>query len=283
MVRRTLLVIALAILVASAGCTGTGGDGVPDESTGATTAPGDGSSGGDDGGSDGAADDGDSGDDLDVADPESALREAGSFTTTMRINGSDYTGNTGEVTHTYSVDFENERYYGYIEGGADVPGAALMERFSADGVTYVKMGQGDEAIYFAESGDDWFSLSEATLDDSYYDYADEQDDALVKTGSETFDGVSVTRYEATDVEQWAYFQPYVAEDGRITDFEYVILVDDDGVVRSMTWYLAGVDESGDEPRPFSQRVEMRLTDVGTTTVEDPDWLDEARAKAITAS
>ncbi len=279
MVRSSLLTLVVVVLAVTAGCLGTGGDGgaadgettdVPTTGAEATSAAGAGQG-------DSAAD---AADDWVATDPENALRSAGSFTSTMRFSGTGQDAETGALTNTYAVDLENERFFGHVEAGDDAGTASVVEWFSADGVTYTRIGSGEQVVYFRDAEENRFSMSDATLDDTYFAYAAENDDWLTKKGTETYDGVSVTRYEATGVEKWAYFEAYAREDGRVTDFEYVVLVDGDGLVRYLSWHLEGVDESGGESRPFSQTVEMELTGVGSTTVEDPAWLNEARDRAV---
>jgi hypothetical protein len=279
MARNSLLTLLVVVLAVTAGCLGTGGDGGAEDgtttdvpTTDVETTPDAGAGQGNSGA--------DTADGWVATDPENALRSAGSFTSTMRFSGTGQGAETGELTNRYSVDLENERFFGHVEAGDAAGTASVIEWFSADGVTYTRIGSGEEVVYVRDTEENRFSMSEATLDDTYFAYAAENDEWLTREGTETYDGVTVTRYEATGVEKWAYFEAYAREDGEVTDFEYVVLVDDDGLVRYLSWHLAGVDNSGGESRPFSQTVEMELTDVGSTTVEDPAWLSEATDRAI---
>jgi len=66
------------------------------------------------------------------------------------------------------------------------------------------------------------------------------------------------------------------ENVTVTDFEIATLVDNDGIARLTTWTLTGESESGE-----TVSIEWRysLTDIGSTTVEDPDWLAAAQQQA----
>ena len=61
----------------------------------------------------------------------------------------------------------------------------------------------------------------------------------------------------------------------VDDFEYVVLIDGNGLARLESWTYAGTQNG----QSVSYSWEYTLTGVGETTVEDPDWLDEAVAAA----
>lgn len=87
-------------------------------------------------------------------------------------------------------------------------------------------------------------------------------------GTETYDGVDVTRYERTDQPDWISPQTTNTE-FTWTAFTYVVLVDADGLVRYESWSGEGVDEAGAET---TMTFTYSLTDVGSTVIEDPNWL-----------
>jgi hypothetical protein len=97
-------------------------------------------------------------------------------------------------------------------------------------------------------------------------------------GSEQFDGVTVTRYELTEANSQV-IQAGSRTDGsagvaEITDFHYVVLVDENGLSRYESWSYTGRTGEGET---VSGEWEYSLTKVGGTTVADPDWLADARA------
>lgn len=61
------------------------------------------------------------------------------------------------------------------------------------------------------------------------------------------------------------------EDARVTWFEVQLLVDDSGLVHSLSYRLT-VERDGTES---DLRIGMDVTDVGATTVPEPDWIDDA--------
>ncbi|WP_435075411.1 DUF7537 family lipoprotein [Halorubrum sp. HHNYT27] len=268
---RLLVVVLLVVL---AGCAG-GGDVAPD-AEGADSAGG--SAGGNDGATGGSAGSGsDGGDEFELGDPESILRDAGSFTVTWSYAGVDANGVETEFTREFYADLASERSYSRTvsatDGQAD---AGSVERFVADGVTYVRMGSGDDAFVSSQEGSTEvlgtaIALSQARAYDA--------DDDLEFAGTETFDGVTVDRYELSAADK-ALIQAgsVAAQDNpgtlEITDFEYVVLVDEDGLSRYESWSFSG---RTDDQREVSGSWEFSLTAIGATTVEDPDWLDEAGA------
>jgi hypothetical protein len=109
------------------------------------------------------------------------------------------------------------------------------------------------------------------------------DENLAFEGSETFDGVAVERYELSEADSQLIQAGSAASAGaagsgnmEITDFQYVVLVDEDGLSRFESWSFSGRTADG---QVVTGEWEYSLTKVGSTTVEDPDWLAEAEAQA----
>jgi hypothetical protein len=258
MTRTRLLSIALAVLLVLAGCTGAD---VPSDATPAS------------GGS------GDSGpdDEFDVADPETVLREAGSFTSTWTFTITDADGETTTMSNSYAVDVAGNRTSEVLSMEGE--SATSYERFVADGTSYTRFGEGEEVFYQVTpfTGDPiGFALARGAA----FAYDDLSDAELV--GTETFDGVSVTRYEYRDPLLWRQYgtSAFAGEENvTVTDFVLVSLVDEDELARSTGWTLIGETETGEEVRAEWR---FELTDVGSTTVPDPDWLPEAESRSETA-
>ncbi|KAB1187837.1 MULTISPECIES: hypothetical protein [Haloferax] len=271
--RVQILTVLVALLLVIAGCTG-----APTDTSTAAPSGGSGDSGGT-GGSGGAGDsDGDT-DGFDVSDSEAQLRAAGSFTSTWSLTMVDSTGEESVLTNTYYVDLEaNRTSETFTISGADE--GVSYERFIADGTSYTRLGDDTEAFYQVLPADD-NQVEYALARGASFSYDDLEDATFV--GTETFDGVAVDRYEYTDPTLWRQYGVTALgpdENVTITDFTLVVLVDEDGLARSSSWDLRGETEDGE---PVSAEWRFELTDVGTTSVTDPAWLDEARTGQTTVT
>jgi hypothetical protein len=277
MLTSRFLVVTVALLLFSAGCLG--GGGVPD-------------AGGADGASDGAdadtqsgdadtnAGDGQSGaDDLELSDAEQALRDAGSFTATWTYRGVDERGVEAEVRYEFYVDTVGERSLTVLSSARDgQPDGGSMQQFVADGTTYVQSGPADAPTYFSSEQPMSDPLATAVGFSQARVY--ESDDDLSFAGTETFDGVPVDRYELSEVDSQLVQAGSAAGvatgsgEARITDFHYTVLVDADGIARYESWSFEGETTDGEV---ISGQWEYSLTKVGSTTVDDPEWLAAAQA------
>jgi hypothetical protein len=281
------LVLTIALLMVTAGCLGGGGesDASVDSDTDTDSDADAGSSGGAAGGSgSGDADSGvgasggSDGGELELTDTEAALRDAGSFTVVWTYSGVDRSGSEIEVTHEYYADLAAERSLTVTSSMRDGESdAGTMQQFFADGTTRVRSGTEESPTYFSfeqESADvvaTALALSQAR--------AYGADDNLQFEGRETFDGVAVERYELSEADSQLIQAGSAASVGTanpgdvvITDFRYVVLVDDDGLSRFESWSFSGETSDG---QVVTGKWEYSLTNVGSTTVEDPDWLSEA--------
>ncbi|KTG28040.1 DUF7537 family lipoprotein [Haloferax profundi] len=267
--RVQVLTVVVAVLLVIAGCTGA----PTDTQTAASGDDAAGTSGGS-GGTGGSEDDGDDTAEFAVGDPETRLRDAGSFTSSWSLTTVDSTGSQSMLTNTYYVDLEANRTSETFTISGDEAGVSY-ERFIADGTSYTRLGNDTEAFYQVLPADD-NQIEYALARGASFTYDDFSDATFV--GTETFDGVTVDRYEYTDPMLWRQYGVTAFgsdENVTITDFTLVVLVDEDGLARSSSWDLRGETEAGD---PVSAEWRFELTDVGTTSVSDPDWLDEARAQ-----
>lgn len=268
--RVQVLTVLVALLVVVAGCAGA-----------PTDSPTGDSDDGDTPATEGAGDAGDSGDagdeagDFGVSDPETRLRDAGSFTSTWTLTTTDSTGAVSVLTNTFSVDLDANRTSETLSIPGDEAGVSY-ERFIADGTSYTRIGDGTEVFYQILPSDE-DQVEYALARGASFAYDEFEDATFV--GTETFDGVAVDRYEYTDPTLWRQYGVTAFgsdENVTITDFTLVVLVDEDGLARSSSWELRGETEDGD---PVSAEWRFELTDVGTTTVSDPVWLDEAQEQA----
>lgn len=117
-------------------------------------------------------------------------------------------------------------------------------------------------------------FAEAASDAFAGDMAD-----YTRVGTETFDGITVTRYEYADPMLWRqYGIGTVEDDVTVTDFTLVVLVDGDGLARSTSWRLTGETGAGET---VVGSWAYTVTKLGTTIVHEPDWLATAKAQSRT--
>jgi len=249
----TVLVVLLVVL---AGCVG-GFDIAPGSSEGGNG--GDGASGGDgsSGGGDGA-----------LANRTAALVEAGSYTSTWRMTVTDGDVVSG-TSYTSAIDFATERSRfrsNQITEGETVTG---WEVYHAEGTTYNRYGEGESASYVVGAGP--FTGTSPFDSGSYVTGGDDLSE-FTRSGTTTFDGASVTRYVLTERPAWIAAGAMAEGEVRWSDFEFEVLVDEDGVVRAERWTATGTQDG------VAQRVEFsyEITGIGSTTVDEPDWVGVAR-------
>lgn len=260
------ITLVLVVLMLTAGCLGGGGGAAGEASGDSETTP----------GGDGAATD--TGDGPDLTDPEAALRDAGSFTVTWEYAGVDATGTRTDVTHEYYADLRGERSLTVTSSSRDGQPEGTTEQFVAGGTTYIRSGPADAPSYASYPGTadvvgTAIALSQARA------YGANED--LASRGTETFDGVRVTRYELSEADSQLIQAGSAAASGapgtaEITDFHYVVLVDEDGLSRYESWSFTGRTAEG---QAISGEWEYSLTRVGSTTLDDPDWLADAQTAA----
>lgn len=259
---RMLTVLVVSLLVV-AGCLGGGGPATDGERDGSSSAGESDSAGGG-----GVAD----GDEFDVGETERLLREAGSFTATWSYSTTE-SGETATVTDTYRVDVrENRSLETFTMTGAE--SQTDFETFVADGSAYTRYATDGEAFYQIRPQDD--TAFQSALDRGAISYESVDDARFV--GTETFDGVTVDRYEYSDLATWRQFGAGTlgsSENVTVTDFTVAVLVDEDGLARQTSWTLTGETDDGET---VSVEWRYEVTEVGSTSVPDPDWLDAARAQ-----
>lgn len=278
MIRNWSVPILVVLLVVLAGCVGGGGSDLPAAGDGGSGdgGSGDGSSGdgdsGDSGSSDGDAGDAGSGDGLDVVDSEAALREAGSFTTSWTFSMVDADGNETTMSNSFAVDLAANRTIEVLSMTGE--SGLSYERFTADGQSYTRYGDGEQTFYQVMPVED-DPVESALARGATVSY-DDLDDAR-RVGTETFDGVTVDRYEYTDRTLWRQYGPGTfgtEENVTVQEFTVVTLVDGDGLARSTGWTVVGETDAGET---VTAEWRFDLTDLGSTTVADPDWLAEAES------
>jgi len=266
----TLLVVLTVVLAGcfGGGVTDSGDDDAPDsdDSTGTTT---DSASAGT------AAGTGD----LSLSEAETNLQNGRSFTTEWSYNLTTVEGITSTFSDRYQVDLTTNRSLEQYTAATGSQVRTDYQRFVADGVRYTRYSSDGQAYY--TSTDEVPSVFDSATGRASSSYTYLEEDAQF-VGQERFDGETVSRYEYTDREAWETYNQGVAagtfgtdENVTITDFAITTLVDGDGLARLTTWTLAGETESG---QAVSAEWRYSVTDIGSTDVDDPAWLDEARTQ-----
>ena len=287
MFQSRVVVLTVALLMLSAGCLGGGGsaDGGAGDADDAGGDSGDSAGSSGDAGSGGvSAPEADGNDPAAVAElertsAEAALRDAGSFTSTWTYSGTDADGNGGEVSYTYYADLDGNRAHVLFSTSAgDQETTTGWERFSTGEMTYARYGSSEGSFYQAQE-DDLDVVGDAVSHAGIYSHGDVDD--LSYEGTEQYDGVTVERYELSEAQSMFWAVGDAASTGSnsdvdITEFEYVVLIDDDGLSRYESWSYTGTTSDG---QTVEGMWEYSLTDVGSTSFDDPEWLAEAEAQA----
>jgi len=281
--RRSLILLGLVVLVASAGCLGFLGDGSgtettttqptdemtdeEPESTGETTAT-------------ETTDDAGSGDDGSIAraarDHQRQLQSAGSFTARV-VQNRTTDDDTANVTIEVRSDLEGEEYLMQTTGTA-LDRDLRIDRYTAGETTYEHLVLGDQERYRVDTEPYDGNVEPVDVDramggKNLVGRLSEYD--LEADGTVTHRGEEMTRYTADDPEAWGGPLPDGADE--IDSLEMHILVDDSGIARVIEYRVSGTSTRGGT---FYEYFYLEITDVGSTTVEEPGWIDEEFDAAV---
>jgi hypothetical protein len=93
----------------------------------------------------------------------------------------------------------------------------------------------------------------------------------------TRNGTTLLRYEATGVRNAGPFLSTYASayNASVSEFDATLLVDREGIIRSFNYSVTYTTSRGQQ---YTTTGMVRISDIGTTTVEEPAWLDEAKAQ-----
>jgi hypothetical protein len=193
-----------------------------------------------------------------------ALAAAGRYAVTYDERGESAGSDPLTLTAELIVDETTERY---LRTNTDSLGVSLSQQYVDSGQVY---SYTDGGITNVESYD------VAALDDAtrrsivaHLDLVT----TLIETvpgrtqfqevGTESFDGVTVTRYEA---------EGDSVVERSVDEVRYVMLVDGDGLVRYFERHTE--DGTGDEQRIVTRS--WHFHDIGTAEIREPDWVGELR-------
>lgn len=94
-------------------------------------------------------------------------------------------------------------------------------------------------------------------------------------GTETRDGTTYTTLNATGLADETERPDLVAVAANVSSFDSTVVIDGDGVVRSVSYTMVLTRDE----QSVTTALSMNVTDVGSTTATAPDWIDEAEASA----
>lgn len=197
-----------------------------------------------------------------AASHREGLAAAGNYAVTFAIRME----NTGSDPLTQTVELLVDETTGrYVETSSDSLGVALSQRYVDGGQVY---SYSDGGVTNTESYD------VAPLDDETRRAILFPVDSVARSietvpgqtqfrevGTESFDGVTVTRYEA---------EGDAVVERSVDEVRYVMLVDDDGIVRYFERHTENDTGNGDERRLVTRT--WQLSQIGTATVEAPEWV-----------
>jgi len=284
--RVTCCVVVLAVLVGLAGCNGGGGTATPTPT--ATPDPAVENSDGGDGGdmtatatpdsmaaetptptptpsptptSEPATDSGDNEAAFSTSDHAAGLREAGSYTAEYNFTGFGSEG-TSSISGTERVNVDTGQRYSSVMTSAD--GQAFTAEFYSppDSETVYRHIQGQTQETSPEQAF-FFNLSEAqeSEDGPQFDQGGYREDGTEETNLGT-----ATRYVIDSAEDL----PESTRDNydSVESVELVVLVDQDtDVIASINYDITAVQDGQEQ----SQTFEYTVTNLGSTTVEEPEW------------
>jgi hypothetical protein len=274
MYRRIGSVLVVALLVSLAGCTG-GLDALGDAAADAGGDGGDtsdGVAGSSDGGDRSTGDDDAAGDGSQtlIENRTAVFREAGSYSSVWELRVTEGGTVSSSTAYTTAVDYANERSAFGMRTTSDGQVGSDYETYYADGQSYTRYGEGEDATYSVADGT--FAPGQSLFSAQAQSYVSELS-GYERVGTETYDGVRVTRYEETQRPTWFAGGSWTDGEVRWTEYTYSVLVDGDGLVRSEGWSAEGVNEAG---ATVTIEYSYSVTGVGSTTVDEPDWARTAR-------
>lgn len=259
-------IVLVAVLVALAGCSGlgpAGDDGTATEAqstTNETTAEDTETTT-----ETTTTDDGDAGNltalDQQLLDSHSlALLSAGSYSVEVSTSGAD-----SATTTVASVNLTAKSTYEQLT--TITSGTAFnLEVYRSPGsdTVYTQVGSGDSASYSSEAATGNFTEREISAPYLITDVSYQQ------FGTETVDNTTVQRYVANDVgrvtassEGWG---------GLVTNISSTVLVDPD---RNLVYEIDADYAVSSGGEIVNRSYTVTYSDVGSTTVSEPDWLSEA--------
>jgi hypothetical protein len=262
-VRRVGLTVAVALLVGLAGCSGLGLGG--------------------NGAGDGYGVSGDELDGTTLAESTAAgVESAGSYTTEQSstvVGSQQGTEFTTEATTTTRVDFgagQGFRESQQSQTSGDRSQEIATAVYTDGDTSYRQRTAGGNVTYDTQEGEPGGLGGVRPVNVTAFDqrYAPIVDGiAWEEDGTEQTDGATVTAYAATGVENES--QLGIGGDTTVEGVNGSLLVDSEGIIRGIS--LDYNIEAGESTTSLD--AEITLTGVGSTDVEEPEWLSEAQSQS----
>ncbi len=201
-----------------------------------------------------------------------ALSKHDNYTQTMNFTSTE---SEGKINLSVQVDEANER--ANMDGRIEGEGEELLsvELYQDENMTYEKTDMPLFGTVYNTSEEPFSSFRENQTNDT------DMDQWLANSSFEegdtvTRDDETLYRYNATDVDEPdAFTNTSGVSNGSIDSFNATLLVDEEGIVRSFEFDIAYTADGETE----ETMGELRVTDVDSTTVNEPDWLEEAETAA----
>jgi hypothetical protein len=258
--RKQIAAIAVASLLIFAGCSAGGDGGTTTAAPETTTAPGDTTTETDDepiyeSPLDAAT----------VADNhESAISDAGTFTLESTSNQSQG-DQSFSVTSSVAADLSSGEYFSEQNASN-----RLVQTYGyGNGTAYQRLQFSGETQYMIpQQSPNASQLARGDLRSFVNAFEFEH------VGSESVDGTPTDVYEASGFESLNQSAPGFGDldEENVTSIDARVYVAEDGLVKQFEYGLTVDTEEGEA----SIAIEQRYVDVGSTTVQQPPWLDEAR-------
>ncbi|WP_436900567.1 DUF7537 family lipoprotein [Halovenus halobia] len=195
------------------------------------------------------------------------LRTASNVTVTRTFEISSETTAADQTTR-WQIDFESGRAYKTTEPLGGDPSEAFQ---TANGTVYERFGSGGRGFVPPEQTDPLDPEQAVTLSTPLASAADRYE----RRGTRTTNGVKATVYVADDLAAAPKAYRENLSTTSVERYRSVVVVAPSGYVINETAAVT-ISREG-EMRQFRETV--RYTDVGQTSVEDPDWLADAKAFA----
>jgi hypothetical protein len=218
------------------------------------------------------------------------LSTASSFTTSLNYSISNatqtlYLETTANIEADGSVGFER---FGFRNATGD---GIFLETYTDDGTTYERtafVSGGQEQAQYSRGEEPYDEFGVTPVNASSARFPE-----LVTSvgGGVTWEQQGTTTYEGTEVVEYtasgeaafdASFREQVQPSGglfgtsaNITEYdgiEATLLLDEDGVIRQLRYEASGTQDG----EQLTVTLTVTFEDIGSTTVSEPSWLDEAR-------
>ncbi|MCG1003671.1 MULTISPECIES: hypothetical protein [Halobacterium] len=197
---------------------------------------------------------------------ESVVRDAGTFTlvsTSNRTQG----GQSVSVQSSTAVDLATGAYFATQESPMQT-----VEQFGfGNGTAYQRVSTADNQTRYTipREAPNTSQLAGSQLESFVGAFS------FSHTGSETVDGTDTHVYEASGVEDLNQSAPGLGslDTENLTSLTAELYITDDGLVKRFGYSLTVSTSNGEA----SIATDQRYVDIGSTTVSEPAWLDEARA------